>query len=48
MSGYADNLVLDVRVREEELDFLAKPLSTDTFLAKIREVLDRKRRHIVN
>lgn len=42
MSGYADNLVLDGGVREGELDFLAKPLSTDTFLAKIREVLDRK------
>jgi two-component system cell cycle sensor histidine kinase/response regulator CckA len=41
MSGYAGDIVVDKGVEDEKVDFIAKPLSPDKLLAKVREVLDR-------
>ena len=41
MSGYTGDIVIDKGVRQESVDFLQKPLSVTSLLAKVREVLDR-------
>ncbi len=41
VSGYTRNVVFDKGIEDGELDFIAKPLSFDIFLQKIREILDR-------
>jgi two-component system, cell cycle sensor histidine kinase and response regulator CckA len=41
MSGYTRDVVIDKGVHSESVDFLQKPLSVPTLLAKVREVLDR-------
>jgi PAS domain S-box-containing protein len=40
-SGYTKDIILDKGIEEKEFDFIAKPLSLDNFLRKVREVLDR-------
>ncbi|MDD3846042.1 MAG: PAS domain S-box protein [Syntrophorhabdaceae bacterium] len=40
-SGYTKDVVLDKGIKDREFDFIAKPLSLDRFLRKVREVLDR-------
>jgi PAS domain S-box-containing protein len=40
-SGYTRDVVLDKGIEDKKLDFIAKPLSLNGFLRKIREVLDR-------
>lgn len=41
-SGYTKDIVLDKGIEEKGIDFIAKPLSLNTFLQKVREVLDRQ------
>jgi PAS domain S-box-containing protein len=41
MSGYTENAIIHHGVLDSGLDFIAKPLTTSTLLAKIREVLSR-------
>ena len=41
MSGYADNLIAQLGVMDEDLAFIQKPFSINTLLAKVREVLDQ-------
>ena len=41
ISGYTRDVVLDKGIEDGELDFIAKPLSLNEFLRKVREVLDR-------
>jgi PAS domain S-box-containing protein len=41
VSGYTGDIVLNKGIREESVDFLQKPVSVTTLLAKVREVLDR-------
>lgn len=41
ISGYTKDIVLDRGIGDGEFDFVAKPLSLDTLLHKVREVLDR-------
>jgi len=40
-SGYTKDIILDKGIEEKEVDFIAKPLSLDAFISKVREVLDR-------
>ncbi len=40
-SGYTRDVILDKGIEDQKLDFIAKPLSLDRFLKKVREVLDR-------
>jgi CheY-like chemotaxis protein len=40
MSGYTGDIVLDKGIQEKEYNFIAKPLSPNTLLVKIREILD--------
>ena len=40
-SGYTKDIVLGKGIEDYELNFIAKPLSCDDFLRKVREVLDR-------
>ena len=40
-SGYTKDIVLDKGIEEKEFDFIAKPLSLNKFLQKVREVLNR-------
>ena len=40
-SGYTKDIVLDKGIEEKEFDFIAKPLSLNKLLQKVREVLDR-------
>ncbi len=40
-SGHTKDVVLDKGIVEKEFDFIAKPLSLNTLLQKVREVLDR-------
>jgi PAS domain S-box-containing protein len=43
MSGYTFDMVSDKDVKEQEgYDFITKPLLPDTFLKKVREILDRQ------
>ncbi len=42
MSGYTKDIVLDKGVEEGKVDFIAKPVSPDELLAKVREVMDRQ------
>ncbi len=39
-SGYTKDIVLDKGIEDREFDFIAKPLSFDKLLQKVREVLD--------
>ncbi|HVN97094.1 MAG TPA: PAS domain S-box protein [Syntrophorhabdaceae bacterium] len=39
-SGYTKDVILDKGIREEGLNFLGKPISPDTLLEKVRDVLD--------
>ncbi len=41
MSGYTQNVVLHHGMLDPHLDFLAKPITGDILLTKVREVLDR-------
>jgi len=41
ISGYTKDIVLDKGIEDREFDFIAKPLSFDKLLQKVREVLDR-------
>lgn len=41
MSGYTGDVVLDKGVHDAKVDFIAKPLSAQELLRKVREVLDR-------
>jgi signal transduction histidine kinase len=41
MSGYTDDIISRKGILEEGFDFISKPMSPDTLLRKIREVLDR-------
>jgi hypothetical protein len=40
-SGYTKDIVLDKGIEEKDFDFIAKPLSLNKLLRKVREVLDR-------
>lgn len=40
-SGYTRDVVLDKGIKDREFDFIAKPLTLDELLQKVREVLDR-------
>jgi two-component system cell cycle sensor histidine kinase/response regulator CckA len=40
-SGYTKDIVLDKGIEEKEFDFIAKPLSLNKLLQKVREVLDK-------
>ncbi len=40
-SGYMKDIVLDKGIRDKEFDFIAKPISIDKLLQKVREILDR-------
>ncbi|MCX5805834.1 MAG: PAS domain S-box protein [Proteobacteria bacterium] len=40
-SGHTKEVVLDKGIEDKEFDFIAKPLSLNEFLQKVREVLDR-------
>jgi signal transduction histidine kinase len=40
-SGHTKDVILDKGIKDMELDFIAKPLSLNRFLQKVREVLDR-------
>jgi two-component system cell cycle sensor histidine kinase/response regulator CckA len=42
ISGYTDDMMIRHGVIEAEIEFLAKPFSTNTLAAKVREVLDRE------
>jgi PAS domain S-box-containing protein len=42
MSGYTGDIVLDKGIQEKEFNFICKPLSPNTLLLKIREILDKK------
>lgn len=42
MSGYTRDIVLDKGIRENEFEFLRKPLLPDQLLKKIRKILDRE------
>ncbi len=41
-SGYTKNVILDKGIEDGEFDFIAKPVSLDDLLRKVRQVLDRK------
>jgi two-component system, cell cycle sensor histidine kinase and response regulator CckA len=41
ISGYTKDVILDKGIEEKEYDFLAKPLTIDALLQKVREILDR-------
>lgn len=41
ISGYTKDIILDKGIEDREYDFLAKPLTIDTLLQKVREILDR-------
>jgi PAS domain S-box-containing protein len=41
VSGYTGDIVIDKGIQSDSVDFLQKPLSAATLLAKVREVLDR-------
>ena len=41
MSGYTRDVVLEKGIEGKEVDFVSKPLSLNTLLLKIRDVLDR-------
>ncbi len=41
MSGYTPEIIFNTGIRQEEFDFIAKPLSPNQFLAKVGEILDR-------
>jgi PAS domain S-box-containing protein len=41
ISGYTGDVIIDKGIRSESADFLQKPVSVATLLAKVREVLDR-------
>jgi len=43
MSGYAGDLILDKGLADGTIDFLAKPVSPEGLLTKVRQVLDRRR-----
>ena len=40
-SGYTKDVVLDKGIEEKQFDFIAKPVSIETLLRTVREVLDR-------
>ncbi|MFH0782219.1 MAG: ATP-binding protein [Pseudomonadota bacterium] len=42
MSGYTGDVVLNKGIQEERFNFISKPLSPNTLLMKVREVLDVK------
>ncbi|MBI2389111.1 MAG: PAS domain S-box protein [Deltaproteobacteria bacterium] len=42
MSGYSENAIVHHGVLDAGIDLLVKPISSDTLLAKVREVLDRR------
>ena len=41
MSGYTKDIILDKGVEEGEVDFIAKPITPDDLLARVRDILDR-------
>jgi len=41
MSGYTKDIVLNKGIEDKKFDFIAKPLSLNAFLQKVREVLDK-------
>jgi DNA-binding NtrC family response regulator len=41
ISGYTRDIVLDKGIEDKKFDFITKPVQADTFLRKVREVLDR-------
>ncbi|MCX5905843.1 MAG: ATP-binding protein [Deltaproteobacteria bacterium] len=41
-SGYTKDIVLDKGIREKEFDFIAKPLSPNELLKRVRDILDRE------
>ena len=43
ISGYAGELILDKGLADGTIDFLAKPVSPEGLLTKVRQVLDRRR-----
>jgi CheY-like chemotaxis protein len=47
-SGYTKDIVLDKGIEDEKVDFIAKPLSINTLLLKVREVLDREQTSQMN
>lgn len=44
MGGYTRDIVLEKGIEEKTIDFIAKPLSLDRLLKKVREVLDKPSR----
>jgi CheY-like chemotaxis protein len=43
MSGYTKDIVISKGIIDHTFDFISKPIYPDKFLAKIREILDRKK-----
>jgi CheY-like chemotaxis protein len=41
-SGYTKDIVLNKGIEDGEFDFIAKPLSLDELLGKIRQALDKQ------
>jgi PAS domain S-box-containing protein len=41
MSGYTENVVIHYGILDAYLDFIAKPITSEMLLTKVREVLDR-------
>ena len=39
-SGYTDDIILEKEVEHNALNFIAKPMSLNMFIQKVRDILD--------